>query len=315
LKSFSAEGFPLMQRREPLKVIGYNPPGAFLEEVRMELMKVAEVVASEEAALGWLMEVGLVERAERCWACGGSRVVLVRRMSWKCRDCGRERSVRRGSLLARFKLSPRQFVLGLKLFEMEVSAVRAARELGVAYRTAWKLFTVLRQALAKAERGQELLSGEVEADESYFGGRKRGKRGRGAAGKTPVFGILERGGKVHVEVVPSVRASELRSLLVAKVKRGSLVYTDQFKGYDGLVAYGFRHERIDKTTRFANGRVYLNGIEGFWSFAKERLAKFHGMSVSHFPLYLKELQFRYNHRPNCFASILQAVKAFVEDHD
>jgi transposase len=80
------------------------------------------------------------------------------------------------------------------------------------------------------------------------------------------------------------------------------------------VAYGFRDERIDKTTRFANGRVYLNGIEGFWSFAKERLAKFHGMSVSHFPLCLKELQFRYNHRHNCFASMLQAVKAFVEDH-
>jgi transposase len=194
----------------------------------------------------------------------------------------------------------------------EVSALRAARELGVAYRTAWKLFTVLRQALAKAERGQELLSSEVEADESYFGGRKRG---RGAVGKTPVFGILERGGKVHVEVVPSVRASELRSLLVAKVKRGSLVSTDQFKGHDGLVAYDSRHERIDKTTRFATGRVYLNGIEGFWSFAKERLAKFHGMSVSHFPLYLKELQFRYNHRPNCFATMVQAVKAFVEDHD
>jgi transposase-like protein len=119
---------------------------------------------------------------------------------------------------------------------------------------------------------------------------------------------LERGGKVHVELIPSVRASEPRSLLVAKVKRGSLVYTDQFKGYDGLVAYDFRYERIDKTTRFANGRVYLNGIEGFWSFAKERLAKFHGMSVSHFPLYLKDHQFRYNHRPNCFQACCKPSK-------
>jgi transposase len=136
----------------------------------MDLMKVAEVVASEEAALRRLMEVGLVERVERCWACGGSRVVLVRRMSWKCRDCGRERSVRRGSLLARFQPLPRQFVLGLKLFEMEVSALRAAGELGVAYRTAWKLFTVLRQALAKAERGQELLSDEVEANKATLAG-------------------------------------------------------------------------------------------------------------------------------------------------
>ena len=277
-------------------------------------MKLTEVLASEQAALGWLMERRLVRRLERCWACGGGRVVLVRRFSWKCRDCGRERSVRSGSLLAGFKLSPRQFVLGLKLFEMEVSALRASKELGVAYRTAWKLFTVFREALAKAEQGAWLLGGEGEADESSFGGRRRGERGRGAAGKQPVFGILERGGKVQVEVVPSVRAEELRSPLVAKVKRGSLIYTDQFKGYDGLVSYGFRHERIDKSMRFANGRVYINGIEGFWSFAKERLAKFHGMSPTFFPLYLKELQFRYNHRPNCFEAMVQALKACMDDN-
>lgn len=281
----------------------------------MELMKVAEVAADEARAVGWLQEVGVLRRFEGCVYCGSREIVLVRRLSYKCRVCRREWSARRGSIMAKVKLSPQQVVMGLKLFEMEVSALRAARELGVAYKTAWKLFHLLRQVVARAEGGGAMLSGEVEADESYFGGRRRGRRGRGALGKTPVFGILERGGKVQVEVVPSVRAEELRSLLVAKVKRGSLVYTDQFHGYDGLVAYGFRHERLDKTTRFANGRVYINGIEGFWSFAKERLAKHHGLSPRYFPLYLKELQFRYNNRTHVFDALLAAIKNFsVEEY-
>jgi transposase len=78
----------------------------------------------------------------------------------------------------------------------------------------------------------------------------------------------------------------------------SIIYTDQFRSYDGLVIYGFRHERIDKSVRFSNGRVYINGIEGFWSYAKERLLKFHGVSRENFVYYLKELEFRYNSRKN-----------------
>ncbi|HXF05940.1 MAG TPA: IS1595 family transposase [Blastocatellia bacterium] len=154
--------------------------------------------------------------------------------------------------------------------------------------------------------------GEVEMDEAYFGGRRRGKRGRGAQGKIPVFGILERGGKVRLELLPDGSRESLLTLAVAKVKRGSLVYTDQFKGYDGLVSYGFRHERINKNIRFANGRVYLNGIEGFWSFAKERLAKLHGVGQHHFILYLKELEFRYNHRQILDQAIYQALKGGIK---
>nr|WP_281047847.1 IS1595 family transposase [Spirochaeta thermophila] len=85
------------------------------------------------------------------------------------------------------------------------------------------------------KEGKRLLGGEVEMDESYFGGRRRGKRGRGAEGKVPVFGILERGGKVQVEVVEGVRAEDLLRLAVKKVKRGSLVYTDRYKSYDGIL--------------------------------------------------------------------------------
>jgi transposase-like protein len=99
--------------------------------------------------------------------------------------------------------------------------------------------------------------------------------------------------KLFVLEVPVNRA--YREL---EVKRGSIIYTDRFRSYDGLVMYGFRHERIDHGKRFANGKVYINGIEGFWSYAKERLLKFHGVRRENFVYYIKELEFRYNNRDN-----------------
>ena len=144
----------------------------------------------------------------------------------------------------------------------------------------------------------ELLSGEIELDESYFGGRRKGNRGRGAAGKVPVFGILERNGIVQVNVVPNVTAETLLEFTVKKVRRGSVIYTDKFRSYDSLMFCGYRHLKIDHKKLFSSGKVYINGLEGFWSWAKERLIKHHGVSKEHFPLYLKELEFRYNNRNN-----------------
>jgi transposase len=131
-----------------------------------------------------------------------------------------------------------------------------------------------------------------------LGGRRKGNRGRGAKGKIPVFGILEREGKVKVEIVKGVTAETLLREEIKKVKRGSIIYTDKFKAYDSLVMYGFKHERIDKSIKFSNGKVYINGIEGFWSYAKERLLNFPVVSREYFVYYLKELEFRYNFRAN-----------------
>ena len=146
------------------------------------------------------------------------------------------------------------------------------------------------------EDESEHLYGEIEMDESYFGGKRKGKRGRGAHNKVSVFGILERNGKVKVEIVHDVTAETLLTLAIKKVKRGSLIYTDRYRSYDGLVAMGFKHKRIDHSKRFGNGKVYINGIEGFWSYAKERLLRHHGVSKEKFGLYLKELEYRYNMR-------------------
>jgi transposase len=162
--------------------------------------------------------------------------------------------------------------------------------------------------IANSPNGDDLLKGEVELDETYFGGRRKGNRGRGAFNKVPVFGILERNGVVKVEVVKNVKAETLLNLTVQTVRRGSIVYTDKFKSYDSLMFCGYRHLKIDHKKKFSSGKVYINGVEGFWSYAKERLIKHHGVSKERFPLYLKEMEFRYNNRGkslfNLFVSCL-----------
>ncbi len=169
----------------------------------------------------------------------------------------------------------------------------------LAYNTAYNAVKVIRLAIiSHADDAEEPLAGEIELDESYFGGRRKGNRGRGAAGKVPVFGILERNGKVHVTVVPNVTAETLIGLTVKTVRRGSIVYTDKFGSYNSLMFSGYRHLKIDHSKRFSSGKVYINGLERFWSWAKERLIKHHGISKENFPLYLKELEFRYNNRNN-----------------
>jgi transposase len=172
-----------------------------------------------------------------------------------------------------------------------------SEQMTLSYNTVYNAVQTIRYSiLAHAEDAHDLFDGEIELDESYFGGRRKGKRGRGAAGKVPVFGILERNGQVRVTVVPNVTAETLINLTVKTVRRGSIIYTDKFKSYDSLMFCGYRHLKIDHGKLFSSGKVYINGLEGFWSWAKERPIKHHGVSKTHFPLYLKELEFRYNNR-------------------
>jgi transposase len=194
-------------------------------------------------------------------------------------------------------MPPPQWLRILKLFEWELSVRRMAQQASLAYNTALRAINTLRLAIwAHAADGNGLLRGEIEPDEAYFGGKRKGKRGQGAADKVPVFGILERNGRVRVTVVPNVQAETVLGLTVEKVRRGSIVYTDRYRIYDALMFCGYRHLRVDHQTHFSRGRVTINGLEGFWSYAKERLIKHHGVSKEKFPLYLKELEFRYNHR-------------------
>ncbi len=140
--------------------------------------------------------------------------------------------------------------------------------------------------------------GVFEVDESYFGAKRiRGKRGRGAAGKTPVFGLLKRRGKVLVRIVPDCSRESLLPIIQGVILEGSTIHSDGWKAYDGLLLNGYDHYRVfHNENEFARGKSHVNGIENFWSFAKRRLSKFNGCSSDKFVLHLKESEWRYNHR-------------------
>ena len=182
---------------------------------------------------------------------------------------------------------------------------------GVNHKTAIYYFHRLRQVIALEldAEADEALGGEIEVDESYFGGRRKGMRGRGAAGKVPVFGLLQRKGKVYAKVIPDASSRSLLPIIERKVQPDSIVYSDSWKAYDKLDVSEFRHYRIDHGKLFANERNHINGIENFWNQAKRHLRRFNGIPKEYFGLYLKECEWRFNN-PNPKRQ-LQQLKQWV----
>jgi transposase len=142
-----------------------------------------------------------------------------------------------------------------------------------------------------------LFWGQIEVDESYFGGIRKGKRGRGAAGKSLAFGLLKRAGKVHTTMPGNVTSKTLVGLIREHVQPDSIVYTDSYKAYDKLDISEFQHYRINHRKHFAKRHNHINGIENFWSQAKRHLRRYNGIPKAHFHLFLKECEWRFNYRP------------------
>ena len=270
----------------------------------MRVREFQTMVRSPVAAWRTLSERRWQRARVRCVACGATSAYSLHDGRWRCRrrECNYTFGVRTGTWAGLSRVPDDTWLWLVKLFELELTASQAAVQTGVSYPTALKAFTLLRRAIL-ADAEPELLRREVEADESYFGPRRpkrsRGdprNQGRSTPHKTPVFGILERRGHVQVTVVPNCSAETIRNHTLRWVKRGTLVYTDKWAAYDTLAFCGYRHLRVDHARRFSRGKVHINGLEGFWSYAKGKFVKHHGVSPHRFPLYLYEWQFRYNHR-------------------
>ena len=182
----------------------------------------------------------------------------------------------------------------IELFVAGATARTASSLVGMNKTTASYYFQRLRQLIYDHSEHLELLEGEVEVDESYFGGRRKGKRGRGAAGKVPVFGLLKRNGKVFSVIIPPAKTGTLMPIIRQQVKPNSIVYTDTWRSYNALDISEFKHCRINHSKLFANERNHINGIENFWNQAKRHMRKFNGIPRSHFHLFLKECEWRFN---------------------
>ena len=201
----------------------------------------------------------------------------------------------------------------LKLFCADIPALTAAGLAGLSVQSTQRLYDGLRlRIMALTLEEARPFAGEVEIDESYFGARRvRGKRGRGAGGKTPVVGLLKRGGKVFTEIVENCSKQALMPIIKGRVLSEATIYTDGWKSYDGLVLDGYKHHRIHHhKNQFARGKNHVNGIESFWSFTKLRLAKLRGIRAQYFFLHLKESEWRWNHRhDNLYLILLKNLRS------
>jgi transposase len=165
-----------------------------------------------------------------------------------------------------------------------------------------RLRVIISQQLEK--ESEDVFNGEIEVDESYFGGVRKGKRGRGAGGKVPVFGLLKRGGRVYTKIIPAASGSTLIPIIESKVVPDSIVYSDCWKGYNTLDVSEFKHYRINHSKLFADKQNHINGIENFWNQAKRHMRKFNGIPRENFELFLKECEWRFN-TPTAKAQLTQ----------
>lgn len=190
----------------------------------------------------------------------------------------------------------------------------AADLIGVNRNTAAYYFQRLREIIVyKIEQeSHEFFAGEIEVDESYFGGTRKGKRGRGSAGKVPVFGLLKRGGKVYTKVIADASSQTLIPIIERKVIPDSIVYSDCWRGYNVLDVSAFKHYRINHSKLFADKQNHINGIENFWNQAKRHMRKFNGVPKANFELFLKECEWRFNN-PTPQAQLLQ-LKQLVKQY-
>ena len=212
----------------------------------------------------------------------------------------------------RSKIAEHKFRQLIRYFALDFTASDTARLTGISVRSVNAIYLKIRHRIAEACEQQSPFKGVVEVDESYFGPRRiRGKRGRGASGKTIVFGVFKRNGKVFTEIVPDASKAVLQSVIRGRVSIDSVIHSDGWRGYNGLVDLGYaKHFRVHHGhNEFANGNKHINGIESFWSYAKRHLVKFNGVPRHTFYLHLKAIEFRFNHRnDNLYLALLKLLR-------
>lgn len=263
----------------------------------------------DAACLEWLWRNRYSEDGEHayCPKCEAERVfrrygTSQRRQSWTCVGCGYHLHPTARTIFHKSSTSLHLWFYAMYLMTSTrcgISAKQLERELGVTYKTAWRMAKLIRQELMVQD--DEPFGGEVEMDETYVGGRRRGTpRGRPSedSHKTPVFGMVERSGRVAAIAVRNVKAKTLMPHVQKRVLPSSVVYTDELRSYDGLKRSGYRHERIHHAEQvYVSGNVHTNTIDGFWSLIKRGInGVYHAVSAKHLQGYLNEYAFRYNNR-------------------
>jgi transposase-like protein len=292
-----------------------NPRRSTASQSRYSFYEFDRDFPDDEACFDWLVR-HLYPEGITCPKCARvtSHYRVKGRTALACQNCGHHEYPLAGTIFERSSTSLRLWFHGFYLMSQTrcgISAKQLERELGVTYKCAWRMFNKIRSVLAE---GDFPLSGSVEMDETYVGGKPRGREiramahtglgpmqaGQAAARakKTTVFGMVERGGKVVARVVPTEWQASAFEQVEARVLPSSMIYTDEAAAYTPLGAKGYYHRRINHSAKvYVDGDIHTNTIEGFWSTLKGGLrGVYHSVSAKHLQSYLDEYSFRYNHR-------------------
>lgn len=260
----------------------------------------------DETCLNQLMEVRYGFR-HTCRACGVEATFhkLTNRRAFSCAQCGDAVYPTAGTVLEDTRTPLQLWFYAVYLFVTTrhgVSGKELQRTLGVTYKTAWRMGHQIRELMADTN-GFALLQGHVEADEAYVGGKRPGKRGRGAAGKTIVMGMVERDGRMAAEVIPDVKKATLRDAVNRNVERGATVSTDELMSYGLLAPDGYEHGAVKHGAKQWAKKTdqgvmhHTNTVEGFWRLFKASVRSTHiHVSAKYMDRYLREFTFRANHR-------------------
>ena len=238
---------------------------------------------------------------------------VKKRTCYACNFCGSHVYPMASTILEKSTTSLRQWFYAIFLMantRCGISAKQLQRELGVTYKTAWRMFKQIRSMM-----NEDIMSllNEIEIDETYFGGRFKGKRGRGSENKSVVFGMAERNGKVIAQIVPNAKSKTILPIIKSKVTPDSTIYTDELPSYDRILKLGYKHERINHGAKlYVNGNASTNTIEGFWSQIKRGIdGVHHSLSPKYLQDYINSYSFRWNRRNDTKPMFFQILSRLV----
>ncbi len=265
----------------------------------------------DDACLAHIMQVRFGGTRFDCPKCGTVDATfhkLAKRRTFVCASCGHHVNPTANTILHDTRTPLVSWFYAMYLFcttRHGVSGKELQRQLGVTYKTAYRIGQQIRDLTAKAQSFDALLAGHVELDEAYVGGRRSGgKRGRGAPGKTIVMGLVSREGPMKAVVIPDVKKDTLRNVVLDNVEPGSVVSTDELYSYNLLTGDGFTHGAVKHGQKeyahydYRSGETFhVNTVEGFWRLFKASIRSTHvQISAKHMQRYLSEFTFRASNR-------------------